>query len=242
MSDHPSRLTLERFSVSDLAAPIAQETKGHVDGCASCARYLEELEAESAARLDAFPPSDFVRRVTARPTPVVRLADRRRARVVGAIAALVAAAVLLLVVRSADDDVAQSTVALKGAGISIHRSRDEAVRVMADADALRAGDALRVVVTQPRAAPVAAWFVDARGHVDSFTPGGALALPAGESPLPHSARVEAPCVDLALVVLANPTSVDAIEQGMKTALDAGAPFTGDAWIPRGAIVRRLRCE
>lgn len=238
---HPTRLELERFSVGDLREDRLVATKEHVDDCPECMRYVAELETARASYLAAVPPAELLTRLKARRSPVVSLADLR-ARIGAGIATFVVAAAVLLLARRTDDPGMAGGVGLKGAGLAIHRSRDGDVHVLTDEEAVRGGDALRIVITQSHPARLALWFVDAHGRIDRFPREAPLALPAGESALPDSARVDSPCLDLALVVVSSPSSVDEVERHMEEALRGGAPVAGDAWIPRGALVRRLRCE
>ena len=190
---HPTATVLERFSVGDLPPALRDQVARHIAGCADCGQVVQGLAAERDARLATVSPERFVAEVASRRDRDASLLAIRRRRWRGAglataTAAVVAAAaaVFVLMPRPAPP------ISLKGAGIAVYRSRAQRVQAIASADAIRAGDALRVVVTLPRPAQVAAWSVDARGRVDSLLPGGALSLPAGEQALPDSAIVENP--------------------------------------------------
>jgi hypothetical protein len=165
-----------------------------------------------------------------------KMEGRRRLGVLAvAAAALAAAALLVLVARPRDE------IRLKGAGAIVHRNRGGQVKVMSDADTIRAGDALRIVVTLPRSDRVEVWFVDAHGRIDRLLPEGAVDLGAGERALPGSAVVEAPCVDLWMVVATGSEVGPATESALQRAV-AGGVHPGGAWSPAGSKVQALRCE
>ncbi len=239
---HPSHLVLERFSVDDLAAPRAREVEQHLLTCEACTRFLTELEATRQARLAAVPPPRFVEQVTARRALPVRGTDRPVARIAAvATTVLAAAAAIVLLVRR-PDHVPLEGVTLKGSGFAVHRSRGGDVRVIASDETIRGGDALRIVVTQPHPARIAAWAVDARGRVDRVIEEGSIDLPGGESALPGSLVVDSPCVDLELVVLFGVESLQDAERRLHEAIGDGAAPPGAADGLPGAFTRRLRCE
>jgi hypothetical protein len=239
---HPSELVLERFSVGDLPEERARKVEEHTRTCEQCARVLRELATAREALAKRMPPEAFVEKVSARRERVVRLAERRAARIgLGFVALVAAAAALLVVLRRPHSDEGGG-VALKGSGVAVHRRRGEVVKVLASDDTIRGGDALRIVVTQARPSRVAAWFVDAQGRVDRVLDAGSIELAAGESPLPGSVVVDSPCVDLRLVVLFGADSFEDSERKMKEALARGSGLDDDAWAPPGALTERLRCE
>lgn len=63
-----------------------------------------------------------------------------------------------------------------------------------------------MALTLPEAQRVALWFVDVHGRVDPY-PGGTRELPAGRSVLPGVA-VDAPCVDMVLIIAAGDARVE----------------------------------
>ena len=128
----------------------------------------------------------------------------------------------------------------KGAGLTVQRLRDGEARVLGADDTIRGTDALRVIVTQPRAQLVGAWLVDARGRVDALLPDGPVSLPDGAHVLPGSAVIEAPCIDSWLVVALGDGATQT-EAALRGAVDGGVPG-GERWIPPGTLVRRLRCQ
>lgn len=237
---HPSPLSLERFSVGDLPGSIREDIARHVADCPTCDQYLKDLEAMRVDRMAAVPPDEFVALVAARRDRGASIADRQRRRRLGAAiltVAVSAAAAFLLIPRSQPN----APLGLKGAGVTLHRSRGGDERVMTSEDNIRPGDALRVVVTLPRPNQVAAWSVDARGRVDSWLAGGPLALPAGEQAFPESAIVESPCLDLTVVVVVGAAARVETGVALRQAAAHGG-LAGDDWLPAGAIVRKLRCE
>jgi hypothetical protein len=210
--------------------------------CEACARVVAELEDERDSRLTRVPKEAFLEAVAARRDRPVRLDERRAARVGLAFVALVAAAAVLLFFFRRPPRVETEGVALKGNGVSVHRRRGDEVKALATGDTIRAGDALRIVVTQSRASRVAAWFVDARGQVDRAFEAGAIELPAGESSLPGSVVIDAPCVDLSLVVVFGAASLEGTERTLKENVARGPRGEDLGWAPEGALTRRLRCE
>jgi hypothetical protein len=74
------------------------------------------------------------------------------------------------------------------------------VRVLSSEDRIAAGDALRVVITLERKSAVSAWLIDKKGSTHALLASGPVTLDAGEHALPDSAMVDAPCVEMQLVV------------------------------------------
>jgi hypothetical protein len=227
---HPSPFALERLSVADLPAEEVGAVQRHVDDCPTCRAYLAEVARDGAARLAAVPPAEFMDRLRARDADVVPLSRARRPRQrwvgLGAgVAALAAAAAVVLWLRT---PAPRHGTAFKGAGVTVHLKRGAEVRALEAGDRIRAGDALRVVLTLPRGDRVAIYFVDRDGRVDRFLEPTALA--AGRHEVPGSAVVEAPCKDLQLVVVPGPADPAATLARLRT-----GP-------PPGAITEALRCE
>ena len=244
MIKHPSRLTLERSSVDDLPEAQAREVSEHARDCDACARYLAELTTGRERLLARIPAERFTAQVAARRDRVVRLRDRRLPRIAAGITALAAAAALLVLFRRPPSGDGETPgIGLKGGGASVYRSRDGQVRALTSDDTIRAGDALRVTVTEASPTRVAAWFVDAHGQVDRVFPDGVMPVPAGETSMPGSAVVESPCVDLELIVVTNaPASIADLERQLHEGADGGPRPNGDVGLPPGTSRRRLRCE
>src|SRR5262249_6961793 len=158
-----------------------KSTEEHVAACESCAAVIAKLEAVHKA----FAASHPVHQLTA------KLAERQRRRSkrwlgFGALGMLsLAAASFLLPVFWP-----RGGVRLKGGGLALHRKRGDVVRVLSADDRVRAGDALRIVVTLSVPNSVGAWMVDAHGRVDRLVSQGLVTLPAGEQALEGSAVVE----------------------------------------------------
>ncbi len=231
MTGHLSWLNLERFTVDDLPADARESTRGHLEVCDECRRRLDELERERESHLRRFSPESLIARIRQKPRPFFIL---RLAIGLGALG-LVAAALTLVVFAPGD------RVRLKGTAVAIYRQRGDEVRLLGPEQGIRAGDALRVVLTLSTRQPVAAWFVDAQGRVDRFLSEGSAALERGERPLPGSAIVESPCVDLWLVVATGTGAAQRLESAFERARMERLP-PGERWAPTGSVVRALRCE
>lgn len=230
---HPTSLTLERLSVGDLPAEAGQATQQHVSGCAQCRALLEELQGARDAFLGEWPPERVLARLAATRTPLIQPTRWRWGALIAA-AACVAVA-LFLVARP------QERIQLKGPAVTVHCKRGGEVRILRGDDRIRAGDALRVVLALPRREQVSAWFIDARGRVDRALADASIALDPGEHALPGSVIVESPCLDLCLVVMTGAESSEIGQAAFRRAAAQNLP-PGEAWAPRGAIVRTLRCE
>jgi hypothetical protein len=122
---------------------------------------------------------------------------------------------------------------MKGTAIQIFRKRGEQVMPVGDGDRIRAGDGLRIALTLERPDRVSVWFVDRTGRIDPYPgtdPGAALgtdpgpeqgALASGDRPtslaagytlLPGGVVVDAPCVDMRLIVQ---TSAGQLERALR---------------------------
>src|SRR5712692_1070124 len=231
MTGHPSGLTLERFSVDDLPPDTRESTRGHLEVCSECRRKLDELERERDSQLRRFSPESLIASIRKKRRPFLPLIPALGFGALG----LVAAAVVLVLFAPGD------RVRLKGTAVAIYRQRGDEVRLLGPEQRIRAGDGLRVVLTLATRQPVAAWFVDAQGRVDRFLSEGSAALERGERPLPGSAIVESPCVDLWLVVATGTGAAQRLESAFDRArMDRLPP--GERWAPTGSVVRALRCE
>jgi hypothetical protein len=219
VTGHLSSLTLERHSVDDLVPAERQLAAAHLSECPDCRARLKDLADAKAALMARRPPAAFAAQIAARrPRPALWLP-----RLTWAGALCAAAVAAFFVLRP------PPSLPLKGVGMTVHRLRAGRAQQMGDADTLRAGDGLRVELTLPRRAHVQAWFVDAHGTSASMGD-GPLDLPAGESALPGSATVDAPCTDLWLVV--------ALDAANRPDLRPGS----GPWPPPGTAARLLRCE
>jgi hypothetical protein len=232
---HPTRLELERFATDDLSTAVQEVTGAHLAACPTCRAYVAELRVATEQQLAQLPPGAFLDRHRR------RRAERRRRVVAGWAGALglgAAAAVLLLVARPRESDHARD-VRLKGAGMTVYRQRGGEVRMLAADDRIRSGDALRVVLTMPKAGPIWVAALDASGRVDPLVPGGVLTLAGGEQPLPESAVVESPCSEMWLIAWPGglPERAALTVRQSLPSLRAGRSA-----LPASVLVRFLRCE
>jgi anti-sigma factor RsiW len=234
MTSHPSRITLERHSVDDLPPPERDEVERHAGACGDCRAYLGELR-EAAAAHRAAPPELFVARVRAR-----RVAELRRARGIGVgiAVALAAAAGIAIFVTHPDPAAAPDEVTLKGGGVAVHRRRGDAVAPLGERDRVRAGDALRFVVTLERPGRATAWVVDDAGRIDAIA--SRVELPAGGAPLPDAVEIEAPCRDSVLVVATGDLADRWTERDVRAqpSLRPGGPGSP----PPGILAIAISCE
>jgi hypothetical protein len=235
MSEHPSRFMLERHCVGDLSPAEHDKTVFHLESCPSCQVRIGQMKDQADRDRALMPADEFVSQLSVRlGHEVRRVSQFRRWAAIGAAAAMAAAATLIMSPRRHD------AIALRGSGLQIHRNRDGMAKLMESGDRIKAGDALRIVVTLPRTEPVDVWFVDATGRVDRLLATGPSTLASGEQPLPGSAVVDAPCSDMWVVVGVGAGSASSAEMALKR-LGPG-PREGDDWVPKGCLARHLRCE
>jgi hypothetical protein len=232
MSLHPASVTLERLAVGDLPAQTSADISRHVDACPQCQLFLAELAEAASSCLQSVPPQRVLNAISG--------ARRRHARVLrwtqlSVVGAVVALAVFLV------SPWPTSSVRFKGIGLAVHRKRGNEVRVMESASGIRAGDALRIVVTVPKPTSVAIWSIDAQGRVDRLTPPEGISLGAGEHALPASAVVESPCVNLWLVLMNGTKAEQQLTDATRKAAEERIP-PGEGWAPPGALIKSFRCE
>ncbi len=60
MKQEPGRLALQRYFTGDLEDADALEIRSHLENCAECSRYIEELEAEKKRFLNLHPVEEFL--------------------------------------------------------------------------------------------------------------------------------------------------------------------------------------
>jgi hypothetical protein len=235
MSEHPSRFMLERHCVGDLSAAERDKTVFHLESCASCQARAGEIKDQAERDLALLPADDFVAQLSVRMgNEVRRVSQLRRWAAVSVAAAMAAAAALIMMPRRHD------AIALRGSGLQVHRNRNGMAKLMDGGDRIKAGDALRVVVTVPHPDPVDVWFVDSTGRVDRLLASGPVSLGTGEQTLPGSAVVDAPCSDMWIVVGVGPASSASAEAALKRL--GPSHRDGDDWVPKGCLARQLRCE
>lgn len=229
MNGHPGSLQLERFSVADLALELQEKTRDHVEHCAQCRRSLAELEHSREECLRTLPADKLLANLARH-----QGRSKRPWIAVGALTALAAGVVLLVLLPTVN------RIRLKGLGVSVYCKRGDQVRLLAPSERIRAGDAMRVVLTVAKPEPAAAWFLDARGRVDRFLTDGSTQFDPGEHALP-TAVVESPCVDLWLIITTGSDASRRLEAAFERARREGV-VPGEGWAPAGAVVRALRCE
>ncbi len=154
MTTHPASVTLERLAVGDLPDQASADISKHVDACPQCKRFLAELTEAASSCLKSVPPQRVLDAVSDARRRHARVLRWTQLSVVGALAAL---AVFLV------SPWPTTSVRFKGVGLAVQRKRGNEVRVMESASGIRAGDALRMVVTLPKPTSVAVWSIDAHG-------------------------------------------------------------------------------
>ncbi len=236
MSEHPSRFVLERHCVGDLSPAEHDKTVFHLESCPSCQVRVGEIKDRAERDLALLPADEFVAQLSLRMRQEGRRsAPLRRWAAVGVAAAMAAAATLIMTPRRHD------TIALRGSGLQVHRNRDGMARRMDGGDRIKAGDALRVVVTLAHPEPVDVWFVDSTGRVDRLLATGPMSLGTGEQTIPGSAVVNDPCSDMWVVVGVGAAATPSIEAALKR-LGPDPRAGSDDWVPKGCLARQLRCE
>ena len=236
MSEHLSRFMLERHCVGDLSPAERDKTVFHLERCPSCQVRVSEIKDQAEHDLALLSPDEFVASLSARMgREGRRVSQFRRWAAVSVAAAMAAGATLIMTPRRHD------AIALRGSGLQIHRNRDGMAKLMEGGDRIKAGDALRVVVTLSHAEPVDVWFVDTTGRVDRLLVTGMVSLGSGEHPLPGSAVVNTPCSDMWVVVGVGAASTSSAEATLKR-LGPSPRDGSDDWVPKGCLARQLRCE
>lgn len=234
MTTHLGGFVLERYSVEDLPADETAEARRHLDECAVCRRRLASLEEQAARDLADLPPAVFMAQVRERRARKARWSTAWA----GAVLALGAAAGTWLWLTPAPE---ADVVLLRGQGVEVQRQRDGVVSRFGPADSIRAGDALRVVVTLPKPASVDVWFLDDEGSVDRPLTNEPVHLAIGEHALPNSAVVSEPCVDLWVVVGIGTAATPDTEAALRR-LGPGKRDPDLSWLPSGCFAMPLECE
>jgi hypothetical protein len=236
MSEHPNRFMLERHCVGDLSPAERDRTVVHLEGCAACQGRVGDIKSQADRDLAMHPADEFVSQLSVRMGKQDRRVSQfRRWATVSVAAAMAAGATLIMIPRQHD------AITLRGSGLQVHRNRAGMAKLMEGGDRIRAGDALRVVVTLAHAEPVDVWFVDSSGRVDRLIAEGPLHGSPGEQAMPGSAFVDAPCKDMWVVVGVGSSATSSAETALKR-LGPGTRNGGDDWVPKGCLSRQLRCE
>jgi hypothetical protein len=214
-----------RYSVNDLPADEQEMVRRHVETCAECGEALSSLGREREALLQRMPSASLLASLERR-----RFAERRRARTLfgGSMTALLAAAALVLFMRTPS-----KPVGLKGGGLSIYVKRGQDVRPLGADERVRAGDALRLVLTLDRKSPVRIWSIDDQWRVDAIMP-RARELGPGTIELDGSVVIENPCVSGWVVV--------SVGDSAYRTPDGQSRVQSLTMLSRGGFSQRLTCE
>ncbi|MBL8941460.1 MAG: DUF4384 domain-containing protein [Archangium sp.] len=173
----PPAVELERAATGE-AVP---EVVAHLPTCETCRSYVERLQVETQAFVNARPAERFV-------TQLQRRKPSRRPFVLLAVA--LAAAIALLVVFPGRS----SPVLFKGSLLSISLKRGDVVSPLREGDTLREGDALRFSVKTERPGNAVVLNRDGRGKVTVVAPFNATAaqvVKEGTTVLDDSAVLDA---------------------------------------------------
>jgi hypothetical protein len=222
--------------VGDLPPAERDKTVFHLQACPSCQVRVGNIKDEAERSLATLPADEFVSQLSVRMgKQVQRVSQFRRWATVSVAVAMAAGATLIMTPRQ------HEAVTLRGSGLQVHRNRDGMAKLMENGDRIRAGDALRVVVTLAHAEPVDVWFVDSTGRVDRLMTDGPFRGTPGEQAMPGSAFVDAPCKDMWVVVGVGSGATSSAEGALKR-LGPGTRDGSDDWVPKGCLSRRLQCE
>lgn len=231
---HPNRVLLDRFSVGDLDAAEQARIATHLSACDRCRALVDSACAEQKAAQSRQSVERFMTQLRERRERAERTRWLRLGVMGSATTGLLAAAAWLILLRPPVD-----TTRWKGAGFAVQRLRHGEAQVLASSDRIRAGDSLRIVITQPKEQPVSAWMVDANGRVDALLPDGSVTLPAGQQALPGSLIVNSPCVDAWLVIASGDKAATLAATLRQSA--ARRVTMDEGWLPAGVMAQRLRC-
>lgn len=187
---HPSDRAIAAYATGETLVEVA----AHAAGCERCRARVAVIELDRVRLLARLPPARFVAAVVAQRDEL--RARRRRRAAVAVVAAVGALAAGWLVIPRAP----VGETRLKGTSVNVFRKRGDRVVALDETEHVRAGDGLRVAITVPRPARASVWFVDREGKLDPLPGGDEVALVPGENVLAGAVVVDAPCVDLRLVV------------------------------------------
>ena len=160
----PPAVEVERHSAGEAVA-----AKAHIEACAHCGAYVQELQAAAEAFLKQRPAELFLPQVARRAqTPAARPWLHWLSAGFGAVAVASLAAIVLPELLAPADD-----VRLKGASIEVFykRGTSDPARVL-DGASLEPGDTLRFRYRGEKKAQLALFERDASGAVTVFAPFG----------------------------------------------------------------------
>ena len=203
MSLHLRSIDLDALLVGE----GSHDASAHLGECEPCRERLARLAHECERLRSARPADAFLAQVVQREAGLRQVRRRRRGALAGSLVGLGAAAAVaaawLLAVRAPPPE-----TRLKGIGVEVYRKRGERVERLGADQRIRGGDGLRVSLALPAASEVSVSFVGADGRVDAFPGATGVTLGDGEHLLPEGVVVDAPCVDMRLVVEAAGTRVE----------------------------------
>jgi hypothetical protein len=182
--DHLSALQLDGLALGALDDVGARRAEDHLAACVTCRQQADVLRASR----DHFSASVLPRTL---PALRARAAPWWSRRMTWIAAPVLAAAVALVMLRGGApvDDLGSDDLRVKGdASLQIVARRGDRVGLVAAGDTLAAGDAIRFVVTTPRAGYLLIASIDGRGATSIYYPAAGVA----SAPVPAAARLELP--------------------------------------------------
>ena len=238
MSGHPSWFELETLHVGDAPRPRAEELRRHVEVCASCRAYLDELEGARRAFRRRQDPEQFAARVrrAAEEPPRPSWWTRWRFVWVPATAALLAVAGIGLWPTTPPGRVRtrgtlQATVLLERGGVV---SRVEGGALVSP------GDTVRFKLDTTQGCHLTVVFLDEHGSVDWLVPATPDLPPrrigAGENLVPVGATFDDSGLSERAVLLCAPRAYRPADLAarLQRAWRAASPasFSSGDWLPR----------
>jgi hypothetical protein len=182
MAECPTRFTIASLRAGDLPPSEAERVEDHIERCEACRAVIREIDAHAAeyeSRADDH-LARLMRHIESEPgsAEVVPLEPRRRSRVVTvtiAVGGLAAAAMLALALVPAltdtDETEDRAEILFKGAlAVEIVAKRGADQFLVVDDIELRAGDAIRFVVSTGSAGWISVFSIDAAGRLSPFYP------------------------------------------------------------------------
>lgn len=180
MAECFSRFTLLRYALKEFPAEQLQRMEGHISGCEQCKSVLADAEADFGAYREGW--DDHVGRLRRKMGAVDAEEDAEteavgwpgwrwvRMGLTGAVALAAAAVVATVFVRPPEDP-GRHDVAFKGElALEIIAKRGDVQLEVTNGTLLRAGDALRFVLTTGRAGYVTVFSLDGRGAISPYYP------------------------------------------------------------------------
>ena len=243
---HPRRVDLERFSTDELSPDERSVVNLHLESCAECQSYLDELALEQRTLLAQQPASAFADRLLERNPPRTRNLWLPLGWVASGGIAVAAIALLFIWWPGQELPSADEQWQLRGKVVArAVLRRNGQVRDLLPSEPLRVGDSLRIEVTAPGPKPVFAALIALPGgerSVFALSPRGPEAfLIRGQAVLPGSAEVsdDPEPVRLVLIVREHAFELSAALREIEALDGAKSPATFDAKLIPGAVWTRL---